>query len=313
MNITLFKLRLFLNVKLKIKKKIFPLTRLLLLNKKSAQIADQFFFECIKILKIKQFIEAGAREAYASKKLALTGIEAIAIEANPLTFNMITLPNSNQIKCINCGVGAFKDEVNFYIPVNDLMAGNATFQPNEFDNYIIKKIKVEKIDDIINNNNFGHKLCALWIDVEGYQKQVLEGAQKILSNQNLLIIKIELEEVELFKGQSTAEVINDVLKKFEFEPVFCDDEYGCQFNCIYIRKFAINLIRPCLKKSLFELENFNPPLLQTLNLLLQTKKQALLTLLKKWSIYILGEKKGNQLSAFFGSKTSKNKNFLNVK
>jgi hypothetical protein len=49
--------------------------------------------------------------------------------------------------------------------------------------------------------------------------------------------------------------------------------------------------------------------LQILNLFFQTKKQALLTLLKKWSIYILGEKKRNKLSSFFGSKTSKNKNF----
>lgn len=172
MSLNLFKLRLFLNIKYKIQSGYFPVTRDAILKKKSAEIADNFYFECIKILKIKQFIEAGANSALASKKLSLEGIKSIAIEANPLTFKNMTLPNSNQIKCVNCGVGAFKDEVNFYIPVNDSMAGNATFCPKEFDSYNIKKIKIDKIDSIINDNNFGDELCALWIDVEGYQKQV---------------------------------------------------------------------------------------------------------------------------------------------
>ena len=104
LNLKTFRINLFSNQKLKISKKIFSKIRLNLFRKKSAQILDDFFFGSIEILDIKEFIECGAREASSSKMLSKKGIKAIAIEANPITFNELTMPSSSQVLCFNIGV-----------------------------------------------------------------------------------------------------------------------------------------------------------------------------------------------------------------
>ena len=65
------------------------------------------------------------------------------------------------------------------------------------------KVKVVKLDDLVKEYNFGFKPGALWIDVEGYQKQVLEGAKDYFDNPKLLIVKIEVESLELFKKSTS--------------------------------------------------------------------------------------------------------------
>lgn len=200
-----------------------------------------------------------------------------------------------------------EEEISFYIPTNDFIAGNATFQPKEFDNYESKKIKVKKLDDLLNDCKFGSHPGALWIDVEGYQRQVLNGSKNYLKNPNLLIVKIELEQVPVFKGQSTSEIIDDKFKSFGFELIFCDDEGGSQFNAIYIRKTSIDLIAQNLEKEVLELNRYNPSLIKILNVFFKDIRQSLLSFFKKKAITIFGEKNGNKLSAFFGSKTSQQK------
>jgi len=304
-NLTSFKINLFSNQKIQLSKKYFSKIREKLLRKKSVQILDIFFFNCIDILDVKEFIECGAREASASKRLSKKGVKAIAIEANPITFNKLTLPDSNKVLCFNVGVGDSEEEISFYIPTNDLMAGHATFQPKEFDNYENKKIKVKKLDDLLNDCKFGSHPGALWIDVEGYQRQVLDGSKNYMKNPNLLIVKIELEQNPVFKGQSTSEIIDDKFKSFGFELIFCDDQGGYQFNAVYIRKTSIDLIAQNLEKEVLELNRYNPNLIKILNIFF--KKQTLLSFFKKKAITIFGEKNGNKLCAFLGSKVSQQK------
>jgi FkbM family methyltransferase len=305
MNLTSFKINLFANQKFKLSKKYFSTTQQELFRKKSAEILDNFFFDCIDALNIKEFIECGAGNAYASKKLSIKGVNAIALEANPLTFDKLTLPDSNKVKCFNIGVGAIDEEIDFYIPLNNPIAGNATFQPKEFDSYIKKKVKVVKLDNLLNDLQFGSHLGALWIDVEGYQKKFLEGAKNYIQNPNLLIVKIEVEQIEHFKGSITSEFIDDIFKRFGFEPIFCDDEYNTQFNVVYIRKSSIDSISLLLEKAVFELNTYNPGLNETLNLLFKNERQSVLSYFKQKAIEIFGIKIGNKLAAFFGSKTSK--------
>ena len=77
----------------------------------------------------------------------------------------------------------------------------------------------------------------LWIDVEGFQKQVLFGAKNILANKNCKFLKIEVEEVEKFKGQLfLKEEIEEFLYEYNFIPVFRDFEYDYQFNVLFIKK-----------------------------------------------------------------------------
>ena len=306
-NLTSFKINLFSNQKIQLSKKYFSKIREELLRKKSAQILDTFFFNCIDILNVKEFIECGAHEASASKRLSKKGVKAIAIEANPITFNKLTLLDSNKVQCFNVGLSDSEEEISFYIPTDDVMAGNATFQPKKFDNYVSKKIKVKKLDNLLNDCKFGYHPGALWIDVEGYQRQVLDGAKNYLKNPNLLIVKIELEQDPVFTGQSTSEIIDDKFKSFGFELIFCDDENGYQFNAVYLRKTSIDLIAKNLEKKVLELNTYNPNLIKILNVIFKDTRQSLLSFFKKKAIAIFGEKNGNKLSAFFGSRVSKQK------
>jgi len=203
------------------------------------------------------------------------GINALAIEANPITFKNVTSKIDEKIKLINVGLGSDSGEIEFYVPKTNNTAGDATFNPRLNVEYDVMSITVKSLDDIIKSESIGKKATALWIDVEGFQKQVLAGASQFLNNQNCLLIKIEVENKAFFEGQILSEEVDTILHKCGFAPVMCDFEYGLQFNVVYVKKNYIDCLADIIQKSHYKISKNNITILEIMKIYGRSLKKRL--------------------------------------
>jgi len=111
-----------------------------------------------------------------------------------------------------------------------------------FAKYIGKEtISVKKLDTIFSNLDLSEKSLFMKLDVQGFEKQVLEGAKKSLPF--IKGIQIELSLVPLYKGEGLyLEMINYLddlgYSLFSIEPGFINAETGqlLQFDGIFFKK-----------------------------------------------------------------------------
>ena len=95
---------------------------------------------------------------------------------------------------------------------NDKDEANYLVQNNDTQNKSLSEVEISKLDDelTISQNFF------LKIDVEGFEYQVLKGAEKILSSEKLIGVIIELFWAERYNN--TKQQLLDILKKNGLHP-----------------------------------------------------------------------------------------------
>ena len=123
------------------------------------------------------------------------------------------LLNNLNIKLYNFGLSNSNYDSEIWYTDKDKMGGSAIFDKNDpelkkYDPKIIikEKISLKKLDDVleINNSNILVK-----IDVERHEKKVLEGMEKIIQ-QNKIIMQIEI-------GEENKKEVFDYLKKLKLK------------------------------------------------------------------------------------------------
>ena len=88
---------------------------------------------------------------------------------------------------------------------------------NKSKNYsVIEKrdIKVSTLDEIFLNEKFSHPIL-IKMDVQGYELEVLKGANDLLKKTDYLLL--EVSENEMYQNQPTEKIIVEYLKNFNFE------------------------------------------------------------------------------------------------
>ncbi len=127
-----------------------------------------------------------------------------SFEPEPETFNFfrrnILINNLKNITAFNKGLGSAKEVKKIYYSKD---YGNSTLLESEKSKYkfIEKKIEIETLDNIISENNIKN-IKMIKIDVEGWELEVLKGAEKLLKSKNAPIISIEyFEALELKEGK----------------------------------------------------------------------------------------------------------------
>lgn len=222
-------------------------------RRKTAGILDAVFFECLEKLDVQCLVECGANEATASIEVARKGRKAIAIEVNPETYHSITIKaKESGVTTLNVGLGSSNEKLQFYAPAQKKTDGGATFRPKTGKKYETIEVEVCPLDDIVSREVDQTQRYALWIDVEGFQKDVFDGALQTLSNKNCVAIKIEVEYEPIFKGQALCEEINERLSNYGYTPVFVDTEYDVQFNVVYIRRGNLDAVALTVQKGFVE-------------------------------------------------------------
>lgn len=200
------------------------------------------------------FLDIGANVGHYS--LLASGVKkcnTIAIEPVPKTFaklnEQIALNKlESKILALNIGVGNECAILNFSVDKNTMNR----IVDAEYKNAV--QIPVKTIDSICKEKN----ISLMKIDVEGYEKFVLEGSQTTLKNENLKAIIIEINFSNKFYGVENDEVaeilIKNHFKPFKYNPLNRQltelKTYNQeQFNTIFIRdlEFVQNRIKESKK------------------------------------------------------------------
>ena len=164
---------------------------------------------------VTHFFDIGANIGYYS--LFFKKIDNIyAFEPNKKIFSILkencALNNLN-IKNYNFGLSNSNCDSEIWYTDKDKMGGSAIFDKNdpELEKYDSKsinkeKISLKKLDDVLKINNSN---ILIKIDVERHEKKVLEGMEKIIQ-QNNIIMQIEI-------GEENKKEVFDYLKKLKFK------------------------------------------------------------------------------------------------
>jgi len=282
---------------------LFPYTSEKLLSSNTSKNLDNLFFNLLEELNINFLIECGAYEASASIEAIKRGCKALAIEANPNTFKEITPKSNDKLTSINIGLSDKEEYLNFYFPKEDYTEISSTFQKKDGTIYDTVKVLTQPLDKVIKNYDIITKPFALWIDVEGFQKQVLFGAKNILNNKNCKFLKIEVEKVEKFKGQLfLSKEIEEFLNEYNFIPVFRDFEYDYQFNILFIKEEFYPQFKKKIESLISESTSNSVSLFKIATLLFD--RRIFISEMKAFTIRIFGKKIGNYIADFLGSKSS---------
>lgn len=200
------------------------------------------------------FVDIGANVGvYTILASSEIGSKVITIEPINITYNLlkqnILLNNvQEKVTSLNIGIGEKKDKLYFsstHDTINHVLTDcdiNSTIESE----YVF----VEKLDDILEDRI----PILIKIDVEGFETNVINGADKILSNDRLKGIIIELNGSGSKYGFNDNLLHNKILSYgftcFKYDPYERElikiENYG-KFNTIYIRD--IDFIKSRIKDS----------------------------------------------------------------
>jgi len=158
-------------------------------------------------------IDLGANLGYyVLLERLLTKGNIYAIEPNPYTISFlrksITLNKFKNIKLFNIGISNKKSKINFYLSKYlNWSRFNRYINNKDSDIVEIKKIKVDSLDNLFGNK----KIDLIRMDIEGYEKKVLESMDKILKNNKNLKLFIEFH-TSMFNKKERQEIINWIIK-----------------------------------------------------------------------------------------------------
>ena len=168
------------------------------------------------------FIDIGANiglfSLMASKAVGIKGL-VISFEPTPNTFSRLSenvkLNDFKNINVRNIGLSNVKDELTFYISKNGYDAWNS-FAPSQDNKLEIAiKVPVSTLDiELINVEKSKIKLVK--IDVEGWEKFVLNGGRDFLLNFNPIVM-IEFTEENTFNAGYPVHDIYRIMQDFGFK------------------------------------------------------------------------------------------------
>ena len=202
-------------------------------------------------LKINKVFDIGAnigQYAYDIRELGYNG-DIISFEPIKAVFETLE-KNSNKDfnwKCENFALGDTDGETEINIAGNNSASSSILeMLPSHIESapqskYIGKeKINVKRLDSVFDNYYVDNDNVYIKIDAQGFEKSILDGAEKSL--ENITVIQIELSLVPLYQN---APIYTDMIeylktKGFELygiEPGFSDQVSGrlLQFDGIFVK------------------------------------------------------------------------------
>ena len=193
------------------------------------------------------FLDIGANiGSYTILASSEVGANTYSFEPVPETFNALSnnvLINNvaSKVMLFNVGVGAKRGKL-FFTSMNDsinhVVVDIKKYAPNE-----IVEVSIVSIDEVLLNKN---KIPALIkIDVEGFETEVLNGMEDVLSNSCLKAIIIELNGCSAQFGYSD-KLIHEKLtangfKPFSYNPLtrtLTEISLFGKYNTIYLRDLS---------------------------------------------------------------------------
>lgn len=133
-------------------------------------------------------------------KIFFPKAQIFSFEPDPTVYEELVHNTNNlpDVKQFNVGLGDKNERRKFYVHSLSLMSSFKKYHGVQYDSSNIKTLNIKTLDSMIQDVKH---IDLLKIDVEGFEKQVIAGATKVLSRSDYLIIEIGL-------GRSTASETN---------------------------------------------------------------------------------------------------------
>jgi len=175
-------------------------------------------------LKKGTFIDIGANIGQTSlnlsKKLGTIPHTVLAFEPFPFTFNKletnIGLNSFNSIKIFNVALGNEKKTIEMEMSCLTNSGGYKISPKNSSFKDQLVQVDQEKLDDYYSLEDL---INFIKIDVEGYEMEVLKGAEQIIKKHKPVLV-IELNDKSLINQNSTAKQVVQFIKNLGYEVIY---------------------------------------------------------------------------------------------
>jgi FkbM family methyltransferase len=195
-------------------------------------------------------IDIGASEGKFPKNLRQTGYQGhfISFEPLPQSFALLKKNTSSDPlwDCENIALGHFDGTIDMNVSGRKTSSSilpmtEAHIRAMPSSRYVDKvRVKVTRLDALVNKIKWAKNLY-IKIDVQGFEKQVLQGAFETLNRTRALEIELSLEP--MYRGGMLLQDALDYLDRKGFklvsiEPAFSDPETGymLQVDGIFIKR-----------------------------------------------------------------------------
>lgn len=206
------------------------------------ELEDLFFIAC-RDAGVLSLIECGAHGAEASMRFVEEDPDriALAFEANPFTFKKRTIhAASPQVIPMNQGVGAEPATLLLRIPdkhgTGSKTSPMASFlSESSSREYSTVEVLVTTVDLAASASSLRTPL-ALWIDVEGYGAEVLNGGSSSLS-EDVVVVLIEASGAGKWVGEMPVDGIIQQLRSHGLREFArdCSKSNNSQYNLLFVR------------------------------------------------------------------------------
>jgi FkbM family methyltransferase len=210
---------------------------------RSTHLLDEFFFELVEIAVPALFVEAGAFDATASRRIArdLPATRVVAFEANPSNYQLWT----REVDFVGAGVEYLDLALaeapgtrTFHLRSTESADPEALVEDNSLlprasssPNLSAETVTVQATT--LDQHFPGRTArAALWVDVEGANREVLSGGHEFLRTCD--VVKIEVEDVPLWDNQWLAVDVFEAMLAAGLNPIARDVQADGQYNALFV-------------------------------------------------------------------------------
>ena len=197
-------------------------------------------------------LDVGANDGGYARTLRRLGYRARIMSFEPVAepFTRLTLAAERDAlwDVVRCAVGDRDGDILVHVAGNDgasssvlpMLATHEAAAPGS--SYIAdERVRLCRLDDLVRNEVKGRR-CFLKVDVQGYERAVLDGASDLLVDDRLLGVQAEMSLVPLYEGSLLWRETVDLLSDRGFElasliPGFTDPTSGrlLQADGVFVR------------------------------------------------------------------------------
>ena len=210
----------------------------------------RFFMDLTRHAAVDVFIEAGAKEAWASRqaKRVLPNCRVVAFEANPFTFRQfVGVNDSVGVEYLNLALTSSPGRVSINVHRDEdgrpLGNGQASLLRRDKERKDRERGFHQEMVDGVALDQFladqEYERAAIWIDVEGACKFVLSGAPELLAQTAVAMVEVE-DAMYWGPDHWLREHVVSYLYDFGLVPIARDFEnvnrWSSQYNIVFVQE-----------------------------------------------------------------------------
>ena len=203
----------------------------------SAAELDNLFLDLVALARPSEFLEVGAAAAEASLEVSwrLPDCRVRAFEATPeiaAATRASGVLEGTRVEYIHCAIGDTDGTCDILLdvtPSGAVLPGQSLLRRSDAAHVRSVTVPSARLDTLVEDPT---ARLAMWIDIEGALGLVLDGAQRALGQ--VEVLKVEVEDAEIWRGQSTVRAVLTRLMTAGLVPVARDVEYAGQYNLLLV-------------------------------------------------------------------------------